>query len=300
MENPSCFVSYSHDTAAHKDWVRSLAVQLQSHGVEVKLDQWDLRPGADLLNYMETSIRESDFVLLICSPMFAAKANAGRGGVGYEKAIVSAEVFEDSRSEKFIPVLRSGTSGTSLPSYIKSRLYVDATDDERFEAVLEDLLRVLHGKPSFSRPPLGPIPDLGLAPASPAATGVRASSSAPFEVQAFKKVFEFAYGGRGLNLSSRSEAMAWAERWIREGRSLGDLERFRRLFDFAYGGKGLNLPSRQEAVAFAERLLDVDDRKFEDFKEAFDFAYSSIGMNLSRPDAARWALDKTIGNGSIV
>jgi hypothetical protein len=42
-------------------------------------------PGADLSQFMESRIRESRFVLLVCTPVFASKANSGVGGVGYEK-----------------------------------------------------------------------------------------------------------------------------------------------------------------------------------------------------------------------
>lgn len=107
LNKPACFISYSWDSQEHKDWVRSLAIELQSNGVITRLDQWDTHPGMDLAKYMETCIRESDFVLLVCTPNFAQKANAGKGGVGYEKTIVTGEIFQEVASEKkFVPLLR--------------------------------------------------------------------------------------------------------------------------------------------------------------------------------------------------
>ena len=41
MENPTVFISYSHDNDAHKAWVLKLATDLRSHGVNAILDQWD-------------------------------------------------------------------------------------------------------------------------------------------------------------------------------------------------------------------------------------------------------------------
>jgi hypothetical protein len=80
----------------------------------------------DLIRYMETCIRESDFVLLICTPIFAQKANAGVGGVGYEKSMVTGEIFEEAAStEKFVPILRKGSNEESLPSYLKTKVYID-------------------------------------------------------------------------------------------------------------------------------------------------------------------------------
>jgi hypothetical protein len=45
MTNPSVFLSYSHDSEAHKAWVRKLVADLRAQGVDATLDQWDLRPG---------------------------------------------------------------------------------------------------------------------------------------------------------------------------------------------------------------------------------------------------------------
>ena len=42
---PKVFVSYSHDSQDHKDWVLKLATRLVANGVDVILDQWDLSLG---------------------------------------------------------------------------------------------------------------------------------------------------------------------------------------------------------------------------------------------------------------
>lgn len=47
--HPRLFISYSHDNEAHKEWVLTLATHLRQHmGVDVILDEWDLRIGGDL------------------------------------------------------------------------------------------------------------------------------------------------------------------------------------------------------------------------------------------------------------
>ena len=48
MSAPKVFISYSHDSAQHKDWVRSLASALRANGIDAVLDQWDLSPGQDM------------------------------------------------------------------------------------------------------------------------------------------------------------------------------------------------------------------------------------------------------------
>jgi len=157
---PICFISYSRESEPHRNWVGSLATRLQSHGVKMRFDQWDLYPGLDLLHFMETSVRESDFVLLVCTPTFALKANSGVGGVGYEKAIVTGELFHaNQRPDKFVPILRSGEPAQALPSYLLSKVFVDFRDDAKFEASCEELSHHLLGLSRSLRPPLGaPLP----------------------------------------------------------------------------------------------------------------------------------------------
>jgi hypothetical protein len=52
MTAPKVFISYSHDTPAHKDWVRGLAGDLRSKGIDAVLDQWDLSAGQDIVAFM--------------------------------------------------------------------------------------------------------------------------------------------------------------------------------------------------------------------------------------------------------
>lgn len=158
-KTPKCFISYSWDSDSHKDWVLSLARDLVSNGIDTRLDQWDLRLGDQIPRYMETSVRESDFVLLICTPTFASKANSGEGGVGYESSIVTGQIFVDVASDrKFIPVLRDGDGKTALPSYLKTKAYIDFRDDSHYPENLESLLRNLYGMPKIMKPTLGEKP----------------------------------------------------------------------------------------------------------------------------------------------
>jgi hypothetical protein len=161
---PTCFISYSWEAESHTNWIRRLAEALYRNGVRVRWDKWDIKPGTDIPQFIEESIRESSFVLLICTPTFAARANAGQGGVGYEKAIVSAEMLnansgQASNLAKFVPILRNGDPNEAIPSYLQSRTYVDMRNDELFEMNLEVLLRHIFSAPALTRPPLGKKPE---------------------------------------------------------------------------------------------------------------------------------------------
>ena len=55
---------------------------------------------------MEPSLIEADRVLMICTSPYVHRANDGKGGVGYEAMIVTAELVKDLGISKFIPILR--------------------------------------------------------------------------------------------------------------------------------------------------------------------------------------------------
>ncbi len=158
--SPKCFISYSWDSNIHQEWVRNLATKLQTSGVLTQLDQWDLKPGQDMMEFMEYSVRTSDFVFLICTPNFAEKANAGRGGVGYEKSIVTGEIFYSTdQNTKFIPLLIEGNPKESLPSFFKSKVYIDFRKELNFDQQFEELIRNIYNTPKFPKPELGTKPD---------------------------------------------------------------------------------------------------------------------------------------------
>lgn len=157
-EAPRVFISYSHDSAAHKQWVAELAAKLRHNGVDAILDQWDVGPGDDVPRFMEEGLRDSDRVLAICTDGYNRKADAGEGGVGYEKMIVTAELVSDLGTNKFIPVLRNPSPGARTPTFLGTRFYVDLSDGADVDGQFGLLLKELHRVPIIEKPPLGKSP----------------------------------------------------------------------------------------------------------------------------------------------
>jgi hypothetical protein len=123
---PTAFISYSWDSDDHKLWVRKLAERLRSQGVKVILDQWDLKVGGDRTHFMASRIDSSDFVIIVCTPTYAAKANNREGGVGYEAMIITSQVARRTLQDKFIPVLRSGAwDDSAIPIWLQSKIGAD-------------------------------------------------------------------------------------------------------------------------------------------------------------------------------
>jgi hypothetical protein len=150
----SAFISYSWDSDAHKAWVRDLATRLRTTGIEVTLDQWHLVPGDQLPQFMESAVRNSDFVLVICTPRYKVRSDNRTGGVGYEGDIMTAEVVTTRNQRKFIPILRSGAWTEASASWLTGKYYVDLSANPYSEPQFDDLLTTLQ-RTRPQAPPVG-------------------------------------------------------------------------------------------------------------------------------------------------
>ena len=157
-EHPKVFISYSHDSPEHKQWVLELGTKLVQNGVDVVLDRWDLTPGDDRTLFMERGVKESDRVLVICTDSYVRKANDREGGVGYEQLIVTAQLARDLGTDKFIPIIRQASGEEKTPTFLETRVYIDFTNDNQFDERFDELLRELHQAPIIEKPPLGGKP----------------------------------------------------------------------------------------------------------------------------------------------
>lgn len=157
-QRPTCFISYSHDDEPHRDWVLQLARNLSNNGVSVALDRWDLRAGDDMQKYMESSVVDCEFVIMICTTAYTEKANSRKGGVGYESGIVSSKIYEGLQPRKFVPLIRSYDGTRVRPTFLGNRMYIDFSSDTDYPERLTELLRHLFDKHTDQRPPIGVPP----------------------------------------------------------------------------------------------------------------------------------------------
>jgi hypothetical protein len=170
---PRALLSYRWEGEEHERWVRNLAERLQGEsGVEIIFDQWYLPPGADRTHFMEQGVANSDFVVVICTPGYAERANNREGGVGYESMVITGMLAESILDKKFIPVLRGGTWKESMPIYLKPRAGVDLSKTPYSESEYERLIRALHGEP-IQPPPLAAKPEFSKKRPSASAPGAK-------------------------------------------------------------------------------------------------------------------------------
>lgn len=162
MENPKLFISYSWSSSEHEQWVLQLASELRESGVDVILDKWDLKEGNDAFVFMEKMVTDKEIkkVVLVCDKLYAEKADGRSGGVGTETQIISREVYEKEDQNKFVAILseKDENGKPYLPTYYKSRIYIDLSDEDLYAKNFEQLLRWIYDEPFFIKPELGEKP----------------------------------------------------------------------------------------------------------------------------------------------
>jgi hypothetical protein len=162
MTAPKLFISYSWSDREHEQWVVDLATELRESGVDVLLDKWDLKEGHDAVAFMEQMVTNPVIkkVAIICDEKYAEKADGRAGGVGTETQIISKEVYENQAQEKFVAVVsqKDGSGKPFLPTYYKSRIYIDLSEVDRYADNFERLLRWIFDKPLYVKPELGSKP----------------------------------------------------------------------------------------------------------------------------------------------
>ncbi|AGA90131.1 SEFIR domain-containing protein [Thioflavicoccus mobilis 8321] len=126
-DRPRVFISYSHDSEAHRERVLGLSERLRQDGIQTILDRYvNGTPPEGWPRWMLNRLDEAGRVLLICTPTyyrrFRGHEEPGKGkGVDWEGAIVTQEVY-DARSEttRFIPVLFDPADETCIPEPLRS------------------------------------------------------------------------------------------------------------------------------------------------------------------------------------
>jgi hypothetical protein len=159
IDTPLVFISYSWKPISNKLKTIALAERLESEGVHVIIDEWNLSEGQDKFQFMEQMVNNNEVkkVLLICNQEYAEKANKKSGGVGIESLIISDEIYSNADQTKFIPIIfeRNNEGKEFVPTFIKTRIYIDLSNDEIFEFEYEKLMRNIFEKPATKRPPRG-------------------------------------------------------------------------------------------------------------------------------------------------
>jgi nucleoside phosphorylase len=120
------FISYSHDSEAHRERVLAIADRLRDDGIDCRLDRYEAAPDRGWAKWMLDEIEEARFVLVICTEQyhkrFRGKEESGKGkGATWEGTIVTQALYDSQGSNsKFIPVLLNSNDESFIPIPLRS------------------------------------------------------------------------------------------------------------------------------------------------------------------------------------
>lgn len=166
---PRLFISYSHDSAEHEDRVLALAARLRVDGIDALIDKYDTAPPDGWPMWMAREIQKADFVAMVCTETYLQRVEGrelpgkGRGVLWEAKLIYNTVYPEDSKVQRFIPVLFADGQSSYIPLPIRGSTYyqVDSADG------YEDFYRHLTGQPRHEKPAVGKLKALpAIAPQS--------------------------------------------------------------------------------------------------------------------------------------
>nr|VFJ44335.1 MAG: SEFIR domain-containing protein [Candidatus Kentron sp. FW] len=128
MKKPRIFISYAHDSDAHRERVLGLSERLRRDGFDTRLDQYvEGSPEEGWQRWMLNQLDKAEFVLAICTETYYQRfrdhdyQNPERGrGVDWEGAIITQEIHDNrGRTRKFVPVLIQTADTRFIPEPLR-------------------------------------------------------------------------------------------------------------------------------------------------------------------------------------
>lgn len=141
QDRPRVFISYSHDSAEHRERVLVLADRLRTEGIDVRLDQYEPAPAEGWPQWMDRQIEECAFVVVVATATyerrFKGREESGRGlGVTWEGAILTQDLYEAStRNTKHIAVVFGAGDAEHIPKVLRAFTWYDVATDAGYEAL---------------------------------------------------------------------------------------------------------------------------------------------------------------------
>lgn len=159
----SVFISYSHDSDAHRHRVLALSDWLNKKGLDCDIDQYvDGSPPEGWPLWMEHRLEQADHVLVVCTQTYLArvKRTEKRGvgkGVKWESLLTYQAIYDDDGlNRKFIPLIFTAADRNFIPKPLRAVSHYDLSDENSYAK----LLRHLTGQPVAIKPALGKTPHL--------------------------------------------------------------------------------------------------------------------------------------------
>lgn len=148
MNQKTVFISYSHDSEAHRQQVLSLSERLRADGITTILDRYvkNSSPPEGWPRWMMSGLNAATHVLCVCTETynrrFLGQEAPGIGkGVDWEGALITQNLYDTrSHSNKFIPVLFSHSDKAYIIDPLGSQTHYVLDSDESYQALYDVLL----------------------------------------------------------------------------------------------------------------------------------------------------------------
>jgi hypothetical protein len=152
------FISYSHDSAGHKELVLRFAMRLRKDGIDAQIDQHiEGGPSEKWPRWMLNKLEWADYVLVVCTETYYRhfrgmdQTDIGRGS-DWEGQLITLEIYTaKSRTKKFVPVVFRSQDRKFIPELLSDQSYL-LDSEERYD----ELYKLLRGKSS------APLTEIGV------------------------------------------------------------------------------------------------------------------------------------------
>jgi hypothetical protein len=162
MKSPELFIQYTHIDDAYLELALAFSDKLRQDGLDAMIDRYAPNPPEGWPNWMTKQLRDSDYVLVLCSADNLSRFNKditpprGVGGT-YEAHLIQQYLYETGVvNTKFVPVLLRATDIDYIPDALRAFTHYDVSGTAGYEA----LLRRLTNQPEVIARALGTIKPL--------------------------------------------------------------------------------------------------------------------------------------------
>lgn len=142
------FISYSHDSEAHRGRVLGLSERLRGDGIATILDRYVKKgsPAEGWPRWMMDGLNSATHVLCVCTEAyyrrFRGQEVPGKGkGSDWEGALVTQALYDArSRTNKFIPVLFDRADESHIPEPLRGQTHYVLDSEGAYQALCDALL----------------------------------------------------------------------------------------------------------------------------------------------------------------
>jgi hypothetical protein len=152
------FISYSGTAAQQKEWVAELGTFLRTNGIDARLDQWHLRNGMDLPQWMTNELDLAERVIVVTDSRYAERADKRLGGIGWETMLIQGDIAQlPPESRKYLVIVREKNFSEGIPRYLQTKFCMHWVENGDERTLRDNLLKELYDvelAPPIGVPPI--------------------------------------------------------------------------------------------------------------------------------------------------